>query len=398
MNSRPDDAPSRLCGLVLGTFVDNLLISKAWPLVSAVDADLSWLIDHESCPGRQKKCSRPHVKGLRYDSPPAWLQRTLRRNLGKFVWAAYRSFRPDCRLVISYYIWPHGIMAALVKMLHFGRMQTVHFLIAGPYELQASSVSPSGIRRWHRFAGVIESLLLRLLRTFDHVVVMGSRSRSYLTEHGVLRTSCIPGSIDTQTFCPDEQTTRIFDLIYVGRIDPNKNQATLLAVMHRLLPRFPDLRVACVGWDPGGAKARFSPSQDDVAALAARLGIAEHLELIPFTSEVAPLLRQARIYIQTSFNEGLSNSLREAMACGLPVVASDVGDTIDVVVQGQTGLLVHDPTDIESYVEAISSLLADEAARLRMGQEARKLIVATHSREAETSAHRRLFRDLHSQS
>jgi trehalose synthase len=83
------------------------------------------------------------------------------------------------------------------------------------------------------------------------------------------------------------------------------------------------------------------------------------------------LQRHASIVIQKSLAEGFGLTVAEAMWKGRPVVASAVGGIVDQIVDGETGLLVHDPRDLESFGAAIERLLHDPLEAERLGRNAR---------------------------
>jgi glycosyltransferase involved in cell wall biosynthesis len=89
----------------------------------------------------------------------------------------------------------------------------------------------------------------------------------------------------------------------------------------------------------------------------------------------------------------MSNALLEAMGAGLACVATRVTGNVEVVADGETGLLVA-PGEPTALAAAIGSLLADPAARLRLGTAARERIRARHSVERMVGAYRSLFADL----
>jgi glycosyltransferase involved in cell wall biosynthesis len=82
-------------------------------------------------------------------------------------------------------------------------------------------------------------------------------------------------------------------------------------------------------------------------------------------------LRQAKVFVLTSRSEGMSIALMEAMGCGVPAVAADVGELSDVVVSGINGWLVR-PNDLEGYVQRISELLDDPVRWQRLSNAARE--------------------------
>ena len=115
------------------------------------------------------------------------------------------------------------------------------------------------------------------------------------------------------------------------------------------------------------------PLRADLEQLARELGVADRTRFLGNVADVPGLLAGADVFALTSFNEGLPLSILEAMAAGLPVVASRVGGTSEVVADGETGLLVV-PDDPASTAYAIRRLLEDAALRERLGKRGQRLV------------------------
>jgi glycosyltransferase involved in cell wall biosynthesis len=151
-------------------------------------------------------------------------------------------------------------------------------------------------------------------------------------------------------------------ILCVGNLKPIKGHETLLAAVDRLAALGRSFSLVCVGRDycdgmlhrqaaaiSGQVQVRFVGPQDDVV----------------------PWLSAADVYVQTSTWEGMSNSLLEAMACGLPIVATSAGGTTDALDHGVTGLLVP-ASDAASLADALDLLIADPQLGIRLGAAARE--------------------------
>ena len=106
---------------------------------------------------------------------------------------------------------------------------------------------------------------------------------------------------------------------------------------------------------------------------AASLGLKERVIFTGFRTDVAKILPQIDISVLPSLSEGLSNSLLEAMAAGVPVVATRVGGTPEAVEDGHNGLLIP-PGDFDALIRAINFLLDNPQSAKRMGEEARRSV------------------------
>jgi glycosyltransferase involved in cell wall biosynthesis len=150
----------------------------------------------------------------------------------------------------------------------------------------------------------------------------------------------------------------------VGRLEPVKHQHSFvcaLAALHRQGLRF----TAVIAGD--------GPLRDSLAEYTQRLGLGETVRFLGKRSDVEDVLASFDIFVSSSRSEGLSNTILEAMATGLPVVATDVGGTDELVQHGTTGLLVR-ANDSETLASAIRSLALDDEQRQIMGRAGRRRV------------------------
>ncbi|MDQ2982467.1 MAG: glycosyltransferase family 4 protein [Actinomycetota bacterium] len=148
------------------------------------------------------------------------------------------------------------------------------------------------------------------------------------------------------------------ELLSVGRFDYPKDFQTLLEALAGVEHPY---RARIVG---------DGPERDALEATIARLGLEDRVELIGERRDVAELLAESDLFVLSSRSEGLPMSILEAMATGLPVIASDVGGVSEAVEDGVTGLLVP-PSDPAALAAGLGALLADPAERRRLGEAGR---------------------------
>jgi sugar transferase (PEP-CTERM/EpsH1 system associated) len=151
----------------------------------------------------------------------------------------------------------------------------------------------------------------------------------------------------------------------VGRLQPVKGTSYLLEAWSRLASDHPDAILLLVG---GGSQ------QAALERMSRRLGISERVRFLGDRADVPDLLRGMDVFVLPSLWEGMPNAALEAMAVGLPVVATAVGGTPEVVVDGVTGLLVP-PGDPDALAQSIARLLCDPDLRYKMGQAGRERVV-----------------------
>ena len=114
---------------------------------------------------------------------------------------------------------------------------------------------------------------------------------------------------------------------------------------------------------------------------AKALGIESHVEFLGKVDRVEKVLQRCRLFVLVSPSEGMSIAMMEAMATGVPVVVTDVGDLRDLVTPDRTGMLL-DSVDPAEASKSIVAILEDEERRLSMSDAARAAALAHCSVEA----------------
>lgn len=199
-----------------------------------------------------------------------------------------------------------------------------------------------------------------------HVVAVSERVTAYAAREFRIpgdRLTTIVNGVDLDRFRP---TVRIRDprapvLGCTARLGAENDHATLIQAFARLGRHWPDAQLLLVGRGPEDANLR---------ALADTLGVGGRVRFAGEQADVAPWLVRMDVYVQAARLAGISNSILEAMATGLPVVATDVGGTSEAVVHGETGLLV--PVgDPAALADALGALLANPARAEAFGHAGR---------------------------
>ncbi len=168
----------------------------------------------------------------------------------------------------------------------------------------------------------------------------------------------------------------------VSRFDPIKRVQTLLQAFQLLVPRIPRLTLLLVG---GGGE------EERIRCLVAEMGLGKRVIFTGFLENPVRIYPVLDLYVATSLKEGLPLSLVEAMGAGLAVVATNVPGHRDVVVHGETGLLVP-PEEPVVLAEAISSLLSDPQQRRRMGEAGRHRALKEFSIQAMVEGTAEVYR------
>jgi glycosyltransferase involved in cell wall biosynthesis len=169
----------------------------------------------------------------------------------------------------------------------------------------------------------------------------------------------------------------------VARLSPEKDQQTLLDAFARLCELRDDCRLVIAG---------EGPARSALAAHAGGLPCRDKIIFLGTVERVPELLRMLTVFVLTSLTEGVSLSLLEAGATGIPAVVTDAGGNAEVVEDGVTGFVV--PIKRPDIIaEKIDRLLADESLRASMGRLARERIIAHFSLAHMTRRYEALYRE-----
>lgn len=235
-----------------------------------------------------------------------------------------------------------------------------------------------------------------LISGMDTVVATSRRSASYLRRTARV----IPHGIDTGTFhpLPDRRAHRrslgLSENVTIGcygRIRHQKGTDVFVDAMLEVLPHHPGVTALVMG----RATERHGPFLQRLRGKVTRAGLADRLRFLP----EAPVDDMPRWYqaldllVAPQRWEGFGVTPLEAMACGVPVIATTVGAFDELVVEGETGRLIP-PGDVERMRTAVDAALASPAMLLRWSLAARRHVEAGFRIEQEAAALNALYREL----
>lgn len=197
------------------------------------------------------------------------------------------------------------------------------------------------------------------------VVLQTERSRSFFCKKVGEKAVILPNSLNPAFIRPRFEGEREKKIVSVGRMDANKNHEMQLRAFAALRDKYPEYELVIYG---DGELRTY------IEETARKLGIGERVFLPGVVPDVAARIERASLFLLTSYSEGVSNALIEALALGLPVIATDVpsGGTEELMVNGKNGLVIP-AGDLEALTEAMDRLLGDESYADRLGREAARI-------------------------
>jgi glycosyltransferase involved in cell wall biosynthesis len=217
---------------------------------------------------------------------------------------------------------------------------------------------------------VVRFLSSLLHNTHAIVVVLSSRMKNSLAEHGfnLPDVQLIPNGVDIIRFKPGDLDStsdgREQVVVCVSGLRYEKGIDVLLQAWHLVHQQAPQARLIIVG--NGGL-------QFQLESMAKALGIANSVEFTGLQTDVPTQLHRGGLAVLPSRWEGMPNALLEAMACGLPCVATRVSGSEDIIQHGVNGLLV-ESEDYQGMAHALLTLLRDPVLTRKYGQAAREMV------------------------
>lgn len=206
------------------------------------------------------------------------------------------------------------------------------------------------------------------------------------------KTLTIPYGIDLEHFTPrtnpkwrKEMGFKPTDLLLgtIARLTRQKGHAFLLDAVPAILKQFPQAHFLLVG---------DGPLNEKLQSHANRLGVGNAVHFLGFRRDVREILNALDVFVLPSLYEGLPNAVLEAMACGLPVVATHVDGTPEAVRHHQTGILVP-PENAGELARALTDLLARPDLMKRMGRAGRERVESVFALKTQIDQFVQLYRN-----
>jgi sugar transferase (PEP-CTERM/EpsH1 system associated) len=301
-----------------------------------------------------------------------------------------------------------GAYGRLYRLLRKLRPNIVHTRNLGTVDCQAVAALAGvpgrihGEHGWH-FSDLqgktARSLWLRRLSSpFVHRYIAMSRDLadwlSRVVGVNAKRVTQIYNGVDTERFTPRGDLPGdlpwaaqppLFTIGTVGRIEPTKNQQVLLAAFARMLELVPNARA--------GVRliiAGSGPGLDALVRAVQEAGLTDCVWLPGARDDVPALLRAIDVFVLPSLNEGISNTILEAMACGRPVLAGRVGGNPELIIPGANGELF-DPRQPEELAQLLVRYWSDPPLAQRQGSAGRERVAEKFTMDAMVAGYVRVY-------
>ncbi|MEQ8268829.1 MAG: glycosyltransferase [Parvibaculum sp.] len=303
------------------------------------------------------------------------------RHFASFAWWSLR---------IAFWLWRNRQTYDVIHIIH-GRLHAVGPVIGGrladkptliKFGRGGEQFDIDTVKNKRLFGPQFAAIIRRWTTGF---IANSAQMLVDLDRHGIgeervhrIANGVVMPEIEERNAHVDTSETRF---VYMGRLDREK-ALDLMIRGFAGLPSTAAARLVLVG---------EGPKQRELKALATDLGVASRVDFTGRLDDVAPALRAADFYLSTSFSEGMSNSLLEAMSYGVVPIVSRVSGVEDMVTEGGSGFLF-EAGDIEGFKAALTRALAlDDPGYAGMSRAARAVLAARFSMESVADQHVDLY-------
>lgn len=289
----------------------------------------------------------PKIKKVIYANVP---ETKIIRDFFRFSKGITLGKKYKTKLVISYYLVPHGIIGYYVSRVIGAKC----------------CISVIGDLLYHLNASFIGGFYLKILKNSDFITVTGKKSKKILIENGIneKKIYILPNVINMDEYRYDNTIEKEYDISFIGRLTYVKRLDIFFRVISEVVKEMPKLKVAMIGDGEDLEKAK---------SLVKEFNLENNVEFLGFRDDIKVLLNKTKVLLLTSESEGMPSVIIEAMACGVPIVTSDVGDIGDIVDDGQNGFLIDKFDDVSSYKDRIIKILSDKKVYKKMSEESLKV-------------------------
>lgn len=360
--------------LVTVTFNPNQLRAHLLPLIALDEVESITLVADTSAEQLPK---------LRTVVPSHRARRLMGRAGAKLAVCQRLARHERFDWVLGFNFVPHGSNA--VRVAQRAGTRSLYHMIGGEREWLGGGYASDNraLSRLPRPMPALERALLRRMRRATLVGTMGPRGRELLLQHGFdpARVVVIPPATDVERFRPRAPGERVYAAVTVAALIGRKRVHDLIEAAALLRARHPEARYAVAG---------DGPLRTALEGLAQARGVGDRFDFLGHVGPVEDVYADARVFVLPSEAEGLPIGILDAMAAGLPVVATDVGEIATVIRPGENGALFA-VGDAASLADRLDEILSRPEVAERMGARARADAEAEFSVAAVADRYRQLL-------
>lgn len=307
-------------------------------------------------------------------TPWLGLQQAVSLSLLISTYRLIRQFKPDVIHAHNLFFRTTEVAALLRMVYHIPLVTTMHL---GKAEGNSSV--------FNMLVTIYESTMGRfILRRSNRVIAVSSAVAEHLRTitSGAESVRVIPNGVDTGIFSPRYNRQDMPQkILFVGRLVSNKGPDVIIRAAPEVLSRHPQAQFIIVG---------NGPLRKRLEQQVRSLGISDNVKFLGNRLDVPQLMRDAALFVRPSTLEGMPLTVLEAMASGIPVIATPVGGTPEILHDGVNGYSVR-VGDSSGLAGAIIALLDNSSLAEEMGRRGREIAVSGHSWDSIVSRNERVY-------
>lgn len=274
------------------------------------------------------------------------------RSLTALPFMIYKTWQlaRECDLIHAHITYPGGMIAYLIK-----KMKNTPYIITSQGDELLDYPELKELK-------YIKMLLKIALKNADHIHCISRALKESLVKHFDVpgeKITIIPNGVDLKKFNPAKKKRYDADFVFanVSRLVPKNNVRITIKAFKKVLDQFQNKKIKYIIIGDGEERKKLERLTRD-------LGLEENITFVGWIEheELPPLIAGSDAFIRTSITEGLGVAFLEAMACGVPVIASKVQGILDIVKHEYNGLLV-DPKNVNDIVSKMVLLVENEKLR-----------------------------------
>jgi len=314
-------------------------------------------LSHKGAPESETLSGMRVYRAKAVDFTPALgFQCSVSPSLYRLALDVARVFRPDVIHTHNIFFMASLVAPLIKRALNLPLVTTMHLGSLAALPLPGGWVArlyEATVGRW-------------ILKNSDLVVAVSESVREHGRGLGVPddKIVTISNAVNIPPISVSDRMKDARRVVFVGRLIANKGPHLFVEAAGRVLPFFDNVQFDLIG---------DGPMRRRLENAVIRRGLESRVRFWGFREDVHDMLNSSTIFVRPSFSEGLPLTVLEAMACGVPVIASRVAGTVEVVRDGETGILV-EPGDVSALTDAIVLLLRDEEKCRTLASNARSLV------------------------
>lgn len=362
---------------------------SAYNLLKGIDKEF---IEIHLAHGFPEQANDPFFDSISFISPLVFKDKISQSLfLGKsYFWMKKNAKRFD----VCYNLSPH----------HIGFLPSVWFKKFGG---KKSYIKMTALNDGFNDNSTISNLLglrkqrLRLSKHIDGFIALSEAIFKELREKNIPERQIlrIPNGVNTINFYPANPNQKLtirkqfglseqdFVIIFTGGLSHRKGPSVIVRAVEKLIDRHPTIKLLIIGPDRDGGIER--KLVEDM--FQNNFKLKQHIWLIEHTTHIIPYYHAGDIFVLPSLNEGMSNSMLEAMSCGLPVISTNVSGAKDVIDHGNNGFIIE--RNSEEVANWILYYLENRTQYLIHSELARKKIEKKFDSESILQRHLSLFKE-----